>query len=209
MSISNSETEIVIYGHIVDFTGLDTAKAIEEHYQAEVYGTPTGKIRVRKTINSSITTYEQTIKEKQPIQSDGDIAVSIEFNRVIDPDFFDAFYRIATRRVHKKRYTFEIENVVLKVDDPNIASIEVPSLIYEVDIFMKADGSLVPWCKIDIEIDKVMLWVKQKYPELEELKINVSVKQLPFSMVNTFISANATADQKALIDQLYKQDYNV
>ena len=74
---------------------------------------------------------------------------------------------------------------------------------------MKADGSLVPWCKIDIEIDKVMLWVKQKYPELEELKINVSVKQLPFSMVNTFISANATADQKALIDQLYKQDYNV
>ena len=102
MSISNSETEIVIYGHIVDFTGLDTAKAIEEHYQAEVYGTPTGSLMLRKTINSSITTYEQTIKEKQPIQSDGDIAVSIEFNRVIDPDFFDAFYRIANNRYIKK-----------------------------------------------------------------------------------------------------------
>lgn len=130
-STSATEREFEVYGRLVDFNQLEACNSFEGHSQ---WGIPLehpagreGVIRVR-SIDDRL--YMQTIKIKGG--QEGDQEVEIEVDRTV----FEVIKSMTTHGLVKNRYKFQMTD----------------ELVYEVDVFMKEDGTFSEWVKIDIEI---------------------------------------------------------
>lgn len=201
------ETEVTIFAKMDSPNGLKQASNVEEHIQLEA---KLGNqfCRVRKTTAKGEEKYTFTFKVKD--KSAEQVASAKEYNVDVDQDFFTGFSEVAESKQEKTRYHFLSKNVILNVEgDDNVKSIELPEIVYEVDVFKKPNGEISEWCKIDVELDPIILFLSQNYPDIKNVKINLKVSHLPFRPVDTMLSTTENSDERAKIDQLYKTDFKV
>lgn len=178
------EKERVIYARISDFEQLKKAKSADHQEQWGLKIAKTdenfaeGQVRVRAVTPLSLTgegppyratagaQYVFTVKAKQGMGQ------NLETPVPATADAFEIFKRIAENGMIKDRFHFPVEGT---------------DLIYEIDVFLKADGSYHEWVKIDLE-------TKDMAAELPPLPIEVEEQILD----NTEDKA-----EQAKIKQLY------
>lgn len=209
-----AETEITIYAKIGDMEGLKTADYKEVHEQAETRLNDTTRLRVRKTIKESEPFSENenpgiTFNATLKIDNENSIVNSnSEINLPITEEFFKAFFAASNSRFIKTRYVFYSKRVSLSVDHPDIGTIEIPKLKYEVDVFKRTTGEVSEYCKIDIEVDPIIKFLKVNYPDIKDVKYIIKVSHLPFKPNGYFIDSQANEGQMQLLDHLYENDFN-
>lgn len=132
------EREHVFYARITDFDQLKKATEMikQEQWQVRVqkndnniYG---GQLRSRKNVTGSNAEYVFTLKTNRP---DGD---RLETNVDGSADAHEMFKLLSDCGMIKDRYVFAIPDSNLK---------------FEIDVFLKPDGSYHNWCKIDVEVE--------------------------------------------------------
>lgn len=198
------ETETTVYALIGNMEGLTKADYKEIHNQAETKLSSEAKIRVRKTTRDGIVKYEQTIKNKV---SNTALAKTVtETTCVIPENMFNTFFKSADKKYVKTRYVFKDEKSIAKIEGKKEV-ITLPGLIYEVDVFTNRNGKKSTWCKVDIELDSTLAFLKENYPDVET-KIIFNISKLPFNPQQPFEKRNATAEQSELLDSLYDKQFN-
>jgi CYTH domain-containing protein len=168
-----NEVEYVFYAKLSDPALLSRAISKEHHEQWElkIPKTPTnaagGRVRIRKTLREgNPAEYVLTTKTKLPVYGEKEVATPSS------EDAFIQFKTMSDRGMVKTRYCF---------DAPGKAS------KWEVDVFLKEDGSLCEWVKIDFE-------VTEADQECPPLMAGFSEAISPF---------NKTSEQEAFIRTLY------
>lgn len=175
-----NEIEHVIYARIVDMDQLKKAASIEHQEQWEIKIPKTdgnagsGSIRVRKTwVEGSDPTYEIVTKVKK--NADGDkIEVSLPGNENV----FLQFKFLSESGMIKDRHRFPVEGT---------------DLVWEVDMFKKADGTYHNWCKIDLE-------VPSRNDQLPELPMQFATIIMPEGM-----GEDDKIDREKTITNLYRE----
>ena len=206
---TNSEKELAIYALIESPENLNQASHSEEILQAEIKGSSKGKIRVRKTTTDEGITFTQTVKVKPIKDSESLIDEATEITSTISEEMFNAIFEVSNSRQDKVRHFFIMKDVTLNLHDDVLKSIQLPEMIYEVDVYKKPDGTISKYCKIDVELDNVLKYLKQNYIEIKEFNLKISLANLPINCTNPFIASTATDEQKQLLDQLYKHEFNM
>lgn len=199
------EEEITIYAKIGNMEGLTQASMIEPQEQAEVK-TPRGRIRIRKiALNGRQPVYELTTKRPIAI---GAIRKDRERTRRINEDVYSMFMDVVPNFMSKTRYVFKTERLIIKRGDME-AVIQTSDLAFEVDVFTKADGSISPWCKIDIETQKIAEILEKNNVTVDKIKLIASISKLPFAPNHIVIDNKAVDDpeRKALIRGLYEHEF--
>jgi hypothetical protein len=199
------EQEVTIYAKIGNMEGLSQASSIEPQEQAEIK-TPSGRIRIRKTsLNGRQPVYELTTK--RPI-SLGAVRKERERTKRINEDIYSMFMDVAPNFMSKTRYIFKTERLIIKRGDME-AVINTSDLAFEVDVFTKADGSISPWCKIDLETQKIAEILEQNNVGVKDVKIVASISKLPFAPDHIAIDNKADPDpeRKAFIRGLYEHEF--
>lgn len=204
-STAAPETEIVIYARIGEPDGLKAADSIEEQEQVELKIEGMGKIRVRKTTSGGVTSYEQTVKRdiKDKV---GGLDSQLENNIPIDAAFYEAFKSLGKTMMKKTRYIFKSKNVTMGItaDGKIGTSVQLPEVLYEVDVFRIDSGNICAWCKIDIEVDRLETFITQNYPDLKNIKMNIKVSHLPFKPEQCFIdTGKLEPDMVEFLDELW------
>ena len=201
---TNKEIEIVIYAEIGDFEGLRRADFTEEHEQLETSFIKGQRCRCRKVTTDHKV--EHFITFKIPTEGTEGAESYKEVTSFIDADFFEQFKAVAERSLKKIRYTFNSEKVELSVDNENERkTITIPNVQYEVDVYTGKDGGIINWCKIDIEVDSVLDYLNEKFPDIDGLKLNLKVSHLPFKPTNSILSTTTNEDQQNFIHELWEK----
>ena len=199
------ETEIVIYSEIGDMSGLDLADSKETHFQLESNFDNGNRCRVRKSIRNETVDYIFTIKV---IDKNSEISKCEELNKEVDEEFFKTFFKVSDRIIQKYRYTFN-KDIKINAEGKEII---VPNIKYEVDVFFKKGygikGCVISdWCKIDIEIDKINEYLESNYPDLKDIKLSVSISELPFKPKKSILSSDCTDMKKQKIKELWDNQF--
>jgi len=208
------ETEITIYAKIGDMGGLKSADYKEMHEQAEIRLNNNTRLRVRKTISESEPFTENEIASvsfNSTLKVDSEDSVlnsNSEITLPITEEYFKAFFDACSKRFIKTRYVFYSRHVSLSVDHPDIGTIEIPKIKYEVDVFKRITGEVSEYCKIDIEVDPIIKFLKVNYPDIKDVKYIIKVSHLPFKPNGYFIDSQANDGQMQLLDHLYENDFN-
>jgi hypothetical protein len=206
MSSKAEEHEITVFGRILNPEVLETLQDFEVHHQLESRMQGGGKSRVRQTIRQGQSTYVYTLKIKT--ESVPGVTTACEYNLPADQAFFEGFKQTAENYFIKTRYRIPSETVTLTVNRPEgEAVVELPGVLYEVDVYTQPDGTPCPWCKIDIEVDGLLAYLSTHYPTLAPMRLTVSTRNLPIQLGDKFINEHATPEQRALVDQLFKTHY--
>lgn len=183
----NQETEVEIYGRITNRAGLDQAVSQELHEQSQ-YEIPTRdgskrKVRVRMTVRGGDVRYEETIKTKKP--GEGGSMVCTEVTTQISKEYYEAWKQTyGTPVVTKMRYVFMAMDVTADVDGREE---KLPDLKYEVDVLIGKDGKQSSFCKIDVELDETLAYLKQHFPGYELGDLKVVVTRLPLGLEDVFM----------------------
>lgn len=201
--MTNAETEITLYAKIGHVDGLTKSDAIETHLQAEMRLGATSKIRVRSTTNGDTETLVFTIKESADKVSG--FKSTKESNLPINKNTFDEFVNKSTNVFKKTRYTFKSDKSNAKLKDGTV--IELPGLVYEVDVFENSAGRISDWCKIDIELDDALAYIDTLNVRSMSPSIVFNISTLPFNPQNIIDKRNANSDQLSFIDQLYANEF--
>jgi hypothetical protein len=200
------ETEIVIYSKIGNMAGLNEADSVEEHIQLETESANNVRSRVRKTTKGNFIKNELTFKVDEV---DKEVDSSIEISTIVNEAFFEGFKHVATKQVVKTRYTFDTNKLVLTVtENGETRSITVPNIKYEVDVYKRTDGSVCEWCKIDIEVDRVLEFLQTNHPDVKDLNFKVKISHLPFNPTESMISGYLNPEQERFISALWDNDFN-
>lgn len=197
------ETEATVYALIGNVDGLAKADYKELHNQAETKLNDESKIRVRKTTRDGIVKFEQTIKDK--VSSTALAKTVTETTCVIPEGMFNTFFKSADKKSVKTRYVFKDEKSIARVEGKEEVII-LPGLKYEVDVFTNKEGKESTWCKIDIELDSTLAFLKENHPDIEA-KIIFDISRLPFNPQQPFEKRTANAEQLSLIDGLYDTEF--
>jgi hypothetical protein len=202
---SNMETEVVVYAQITDFEGLKQANSKEEQEQYNIKSQNTttgakGSVRVRKTTVGDTVNY--TLTNKVKIESELN-QKNIEEETSITENHFEAFKAICDEGMKKHRYKFNIESFVITDTETN-KKFNGPGGVFEVDVFLKEDGTYQEWCKIDIEVDEIFHYLKKEYEDVKDFSISLSVTSLPIKPINFYTNESATEEQKEHMSNLYK-----
>jgi hypothetical protein len=206
---SNMETEVVVYAQITDFEGLKQANSKEEQEQYNIKSQNTttgakGSVRVRKTTIGDTVNYTLTNKVKIESQLN---QKNIEEETSITENHFEAFKAICDEGMKKHRYKFNIESFVITDTETN-KKFNGPGGVFEVDVFLKEDGTYQEWCKIDIEVDEIFHYLKKEYEDVN-FSISLSVTSLPIKPINFYTNESATEEQKEHMSNLYKNVFVV
>lgn len=201
--MTNAETEITLYAKIGHVDGLTKSDAIEKHLQAEMRLGATSKMRVRSTTNGDTETLVFTIKESA--DKVNGFKSTKESNLPINKTTFDEFVNKSTNVFKKTRYTFKSDKSNAKLKDGIV--IELPGLVYEVDVFENSAGRISDWCKIDIELDDALAYIDTLNVRSMSPSIVFNISTLPFNPQNIIDKRNANADQLSFIDQLYANEF--
>lgn len=208
--INATETEIEIYAKIGDPQGLFKAQDVEQQVQVSAkLGLEDNYCRVRKSTKNGKDEYTYTFKVKNRSQSDSVMSL-IEYTVAINEEFFNDFQLVADNLQNKTRYIFDHDKIQLKYHlNEADKIIEVPDIKYEVDVYTKSDGTLSEWCKIDIEIDKIMQFIDHNYPDLKDIKLNVKISHLPFNPYDSFIKDAEDKDIMKRINDLFDTEFTI
>lgn len=170
------EKEKTFYCKIASFNSLNNADYTEFHEQWALRSpelASVGEVRVRKTTCSERTIYELTTKIKQ---SEGKRETTTE----IDEAQFNAMRLISPFGMIKERHVFKI--------DPKLTG--GAQLKWEVDVYLKPDGTYHEWCKVDLEYNATL----------------TSIPPMPIEMSKVIADngfSNYTVEDKELVDYLY------
>jgi hypothetical protein len=172
------EREHVIYAELTDFEELKKAASSEKQEQWVVKIPQTernasaGQIRVRR-----VETPAEGVKfilTSKTFKEGGDrLEVSVDASE----DLFNHFKTLAESGMIKERFHFPVEG---------------SDRVFEVDVFMKADGTPYAWCKIDFELDN-------------DTQLTEAIPELPVT-VGKMISGDPkqfSDEQKAAVSVLY------
>lgn len=199
-----TEKEIVIYAKIGNMAGLEEATRNEKQYQIERMLDTGITSRVRKTTKEDEETYEFTIKHKNV---DDNVQSSNEYTIAADESFMKGYEKIADRYMDKVRYVYSSSNIILNTNiNGEDVSINIPNIDYEVDTYIKKDGTYSEWCKIDIEVDKILSYIDVRYPDITDLNFVIKISHLPFKPTNAILVSTATEEQKQFISDLWTNE---
>lgn len=193
------ETEIEIYGKITNRDGLSQAVSKEYQEQAEYVlpgEGPKRKVRVRKSqmAGSDDVLYQETHKL---YHEDGSCE---EINTPITEAFFASWLDLyQSPRVAKTRYVFMAMNVTAEIDGQEV---KMPDLKYEVDVLTSKDGKPSAFCKIDVEIDELLAYMKEHHPGYKVDDLTVMVTQLPLGLTDVFMPD--TDEHKQAVSEFFK-----
>ena len=197
------ETEVVIFAKIGNMDGLQQANSQEHQLQLTTSLGKQNTCRVRRTSKDDAVEYTYTFKLKNATEG-AVVPLQHEYNVAVTEDFFIGFKQVAEYAQDKIRYIFQSEKITLKYSENDEDKvIDVPDMIYEVDVFKKADGTFSEWCKIDIEIDKMMQYIDHNYPDIRDIKMSLKISHLPFEPKESFIGS----ENPERMDELYKNEY--
>ncbi|QNR51789.1 hypothetical protein Xoosp14_98 [Xanthomonas phage Xoo-sp14] len=168
---AQKELEYVFYGKLTDFTELERAAGKETHEQWEIRVEAGDKnpfpgcVRVRRYQGER---YVQCIKVITPGEDAKD-----EVELEVTKDIFEFVKKLATGGSNKVRYIFEIP------ESKNV---------WEVDVYVKPDGTYEEWCKIEMEVKEPV----------------DSVPKLPVSCTDVIVNQykNRTEDEHAKVKEL-------
>ena len=150
---TRDENEHVFYARIVNFEELKRASVMikQEQWEIRVKHTAAnlgaGQLRVRKSITDNLVEYEFTIKTKK---SDGN---RFENSNEISAEGFEMFRQLAECGMIKHRYEFPSGQ----------------AKPWQVDVFLRPDGTYYNYCKIDLEVDDMSLPLPAFPIQLEEV----------------------------------------
>lgn len=208
-TVVKKETEYVIYAKIGNAEGLKSAISTEHHLQIEAMLKSGAKTRVRATTKDNITSYEYTLKLKHKENEEGN-EFNNEYNIQVDQTFLLAYQKAADKYVDKNRYKFKSEQVRMKaIIDDKPMEIDIPNIEYEVDVYKRKDGTFSQWCKIDIEVDNILNFIKANYPYIKDIRLNVKISHLPFEPTEAILVANATEEQHKFLSNLWDTEFNI
>lgn len=204
------ETEIIVYCKIGNFNGLQKASHIEHQEQLETEFKNGTRCRVRSIQhqNSDDIKYEFTFKVKT--DANEGCEANTEHTVEVGRSFCEGFKAVADHYVKKVRYEFASSNIFLTfVEGGESKTVEIPDVKYEVDVYIDKDSKICEWCKIDIEIDTIINYLGQHHPELKDVNLKVRISHLPFQPTDTILALTANPEQKAFIDALWKDHWQL
>lgn len=212
VSSQSFETEVVVYARVGNPQALEGAVSREEHVQLEGEFCNGTRCRVRKVTKPDGVEYFFTYKLKD--RKDQDNAViesSRELTTVVDEAFFEGFYKVAFREVKKIRYVFSSQSVTLTLiapavegGEPEQHKVELPNVEFEVDVFENQPNPGELWCKIDVEVDNILDFVKSKYPTLQDVKLHLGISNLPFSPQDIIQATSEESGDREQISTLWE-----
>jgi hypothetical protein len=127
------------------------------------------------------------------------------YEKKVDKEFFDNYKLAAERLIIKERYIFHSEkSIVSVIVDHKTETIELPVIKYEVDRYKKKDGSFSEWCKIDIELDEAVAFVKEKFPSVNQVILKVKITHLPFQPIDA--TPDFKDEKKDFIKKLWEEE---
>lgn len=209
---SQSEQEVEILAKITNPDGLAQAFAIEKQIQAQIR-TKLGVIRVRKTTTfaksgeeNDDAKYVLTTKFKEHV--DG-IKSNRETDADISEDIFQQFLSVAETYMNKTRYKFHVEKLEVTVGD-QVHQLDTKDLVFEVDIFTKADGSISTYCKIDLEVQGLADQFEKYGITANDVKYSIKIGTLPFKPTDFVLNDGSDdPDKKALISKIYENEFMI
>jgi hypothetical protein len=172
------ECEHVIYAKLINVAQLEKATSKTHQEQWNMYIPKTednaaqGSIRIRKIVEGEKIEYHLTTKVKK---GEDKLEVSVPTTE----DNFVQFKFLSPDGLIKDRFCFPVEN---------------SELVWEIDMFLKEDGSYHEWCKIDLE-------VKDRSQELPPLPIEFADVILP----KGFGREQPDEEAEATIAKLYEE----
>ncbi len=203
----SKETELTFYGKVGDFSGFDQAVSMEVQSQFS-FDLPsdgihsTGRTRVRSTAIDGQIKYEETIKTSQ-YDEESHCAKCEEFTTDIDEEYFEAWKKaFKVKGVNKIRYVFLSKNVDL--DTGNNEILKLPELKFEVDVFLDKEGNKSKWCKIDIEIDNLLDYLKEQHKDIKRFDVLVKLSSLPINLEHSFSSSTENEEEKKAISHFWE-----
>lgn len=178
MTQAVKEIELCFLCEIRDREGLDRADSVEEHEQWEYKlppnedGSRRGRQRIRKTTTADGVSYTMTIKAPlDASKSAGDD----EQNIVVDAAFFECWKKTFQPSGQiKTRYKFVSNKTTIKYND---VEVELPQLVYEIDILRNAKGLRGIYGKVDVEIQDALTVIKQRFGD----KVSAALFKFDFS----------------------------
>lgn len=203
MSKDTKETELYFYGRVTNTDGFEQAvsQEIHEQYEYRPGGYGSSKVRIRATTIDGKVTYTETIKV--PTKKDDTAQICTEATVEITEDYFEACKKLyAVTGVKKIRYVFLSKKVSLNT---NGEAVLLPEVKYEVDVLLDKQGNRSKWCKIDIEIDSVLNFLKENHPDVKDFDATVSLKSLPIGLEDVFNASSPTEEQKEALTAFYEK----
>jgi len=211
MSQANSEIELTFYAKIGDHNALSQAEYSEEHVQLEARLMDGNKIRVRKTtkIPDGTSEYIFTAKRKNPGQDvEGEkITDTTEYSVPVNEEFLNTFSEIMEQKIIKTRYYFKNSSIVLTIEGQP-TPIVIDNLGFEIDIF-KTRGEICEYVKVDVEVDPLLAYLDEHFPELESFNLKIKTSTLPIKLTDLIYKPTATEEQKALVKDLWENHYTI
>ena len=203
---SEMETEVTIYAQYDNLAGLKEATYSEGHVQVEAEFAKANNCRVRKTLEGANINYVYTYKVKRK-NAFGKMGKK-EHNVTVDEEFFEDFKLSAGRLLCKKRYVFDSQVIKIKYEEDGEEKIlSIPGNKFEVDMFIKTDGTVSAWCKIDIELDQAYAYLKKTAPQALGGTFLLSVEHLPIKPKNCILDVSATDEQKKTISAIWDNEF--
>lgn len=201
---ANNEREVIMYAKIGSPEGLSTATSVESQQQYETQYENGAKCRIR-TVNNKDPVYTFKIKN----EGESKLADNKEYHVAVDKDFFKGFKDgVASHWLNKRRYIFERTNVTMPaIVNGVLKTVKLPSLDYEVDVYFKSDGTMSPWCKIELEVDRLEEAIRENSDKNINIKLNVS--GLAFMPQEVILMATATEEQKAFVKRLWEEEFRL
>ncbi len=182
------ERERVIYARLGDMSVLGKAESADHQEQWTIKLPKTennsakGQIRVRKVIPMVKSTDGEKFELSHRDGDDAQYVLTTKAEKAADDrlevpapvtkDMFELFRLLAENGMIKDRYHFPIEN----------------GLVFEVDVYLKEDGSYHEWVKIDLELKD----------------ISVDIPELPFSVEEMILDKTQDSAEKSKITDLYE-----
>lgn len=200
-----AENEACFYARIGDYAGFEQAADHETHEQWEYKipvgedGVKRGRMRVRATARGGEVSYAETIKA--PGNPKAGMASCIEHTIAIDKDHFDAWKQtFGTKGCFKGRYVFLSKSVTLTLDGEAII---LPEVKYEVDVFVNPAGEKSKWCKIDVELDKILAYLADKHPDIKAFDLTVALSALPLKLEDAFSDKDMDEEHQTAVNTLW------
>ena len=199
------ETELCYFCEVGDKTGFDQAQAVEQHVQYEYRlplsdeGARRGRVRVRKTTKSGEDFFTETLKTPiDPTQSLGDIEDTVAITEAYFENWKKTFLVDGQA---KTRYTFIGKETKLTVDDQEVI---LPSLKFEVDVFLNPQGGRSQFAKVDIELQDIIAYIKDQHKDIKTVKIKIDFSSLPLKIGRVIDAATQDTEERAAISNFFK-----
>lgn len=202
-----SEKELVIYAKVGDYEGLKKAQQIIHQEQAQ-QKFPGGRMRVRMERPDGVKDYTYTFTTKSGYSQADGLQNCEEENTPVDSKVYEMFKSTCKDFQRKTRFVFKVENI--KVNTPGMeAELDVPELVYEVDVFYTTEGKFSQWCKIDVELDGLFAALKAAGIDTDkELDLKLQLSSLPFKPKDAYMETAADPKSKELTWTIYEKEFN-